>query len=319
MSIDFTVAIPTYNGAARLPALIARLRSQLNPDAIAWEVLVVDNNSSDDTAAIVRQLQAAWEVGGTPLRYCFAPEQGAAFARLCAVREARGALVGFLDDDTLPDPDWLSAAYRFSHAYPAAGAFGGQIHGSFEVEPPSNFRRILAFLAIREHGSQPLQFCADRLQLPPAACLVVRRQAWCDSVPARPLLPGKLPGRFVQGDDYEPLLHLHKAGWQIWYNPAMQVQHQIPRQRLEREYLLRLAHGCGLATCPLRMIVASDRQKPVVMLRTLLGNLRRVVWHLLRYRSRLYTDLPAAVELAFFWGSALSPFYYLKQASQPKA
>jgi glycosyltransferase involved in cell wall biosynthesis len=318
MSIDFTIAIPTYNGAKRLSILLEKLRSQSNSNQIAWEILVVDNNSTDSTAEVIRNYQATWKES-YPLRFAFESEQGAAFARLCAIREAQGEIIGFLDDDNLPDPDWLTAAYTFSQKHPEVGAFGGQIHGNFEVEPPADFRKIQGFLAIRDYGTQPIQFDPDRLQLPPAAALVVRKQAWCESVPPRPTLSGKVPGQFIQGDDYEPLLYLHKAGWQIWYNPAMHTYHQIPRQRLERDYLLTLARGCGLATCQLRMINASDRQKPLIFFKTLFGNLRRVVIHFLKYRNQLKTDLIAAFEMSFFWGSLMSPFYYLNKNIQSKS
>jgi glycosyltransferase involved in cell wall biosynthesis len=315
MTIDFTVAIPTYNGAQRLPILLDKLRSQVNPNQIAWEILIIDNNSTDNTAEVIQNYQANWRESYL-LRSAFELEQGAAFARLRAIREAQGEIVGFLDDDNLPTPDWLTAAYTFSQKYPEAGAFGGQIHGDFEVEPPANFKKIQGFLAIREHGTQPIQFSPDRLQLPPAASLIVRKQAWCESVPSRPSLSGKVAGRFIQGDDYEPLLYLHKAGWQIWYNPAMHTYHQIPRQRLERDYLLTLARGCGLATCQLRMINANNFQKPAILLRTLLGNLRRIISHLIKHRGKLKTDLIAAVELSFFWGCFMSCFYFLRKSVQ---
>lgn len=312
MALDITVAIPTYNGAERLPLVLEKLRSQLNPDQISWEILIVDNNSRDRTASVVKDLQASWD-HSTPLRYVFEPEQGAAFARQRAIREAQGTLVGFLDDDNLPAPDWLTVAYRFAQATPQAGAFSGQIHGDFEVPPPENFKTIQQCLAIREHGPKPYRYRALNLQLPPAASLVVRRQAWLDSVPARPTLSGKLPGLLVQGDDYEPLLYLHKAGWEIWYTPDLHTHHQIPKWRLERDYLLAIARGCGLATCQLRMINAQPWEKPVIVVRTIGGNLRRVGLQVVKYRGRLKTELIPAFELEFFWGSLISPWLYLQK------
>jgi glycosyltransferase involved in cell wall biosynthesis len=315
MTIDFTVAIPTYNGAQRLPILLDKLRSQVNPDSISWEILIVDNNSSDDTTKVVQEAQTRW-ASTAPLRYCFEPEQGAAFARHRAVRESRGELVGFLDDDVLPASDWLAAAHTFAHCYPKAGAYSGQIHGEFEVEPPEHFEKIRAFLSIREYGSQPKQFIPDRLQLPTAAALIVRRQAWCESVPDRPVLKGRIGNSFLGGEDYEPLLHLYRHGWEIWYGPTMHSYHQIPKHRLERSYLIALAYGCGLATCQLRMINANGGQKPIIFLRTLLGNLRRIIAHMIRYRSELRTNLVAASEISFFWGGMMSPFYYLNKSLQ---
>jgi glycosyltransferase involved in cell wall biosynthesis len=311
--LDFTIAIPTYNGEKRLPQLLDRLRSQVDIDSLKWEILVIDNNSQDGTAKLIKDYIENWNQA-YPLRYFFEPEQGAAFARLKAVREAQGKIIGFLDDDNLPDPRWIQSAYIFAQNYPQAGAFGGQIHGEFEIDPPENFEKIQAFLAIREPGEEPHLFQPQNLRLPPAAALVVRKQAWLESVPNRPLLTGKLPGVMVQGDDYEPLLYIHKAGWEIWYNPEMHTAHQIPHWRLTRDYLLSISRGCGLATCQLRMINAQPWQKPLIIIRTILGNLRRIILHLIKYKYQVKEDLIVACELEFFLGSLLSPTYYLKNS-----
>ena len=307
MSVDFTVAIPTYNGANRLPQLLEKLKLQTGIEQLNWEIIVVDNNSSDRTAEVVKKYQES-----LPLKYYFEPQQGAAFARQLAIRKAEGELIGFLDDDNWPDPNWIAAAYSFAQSKPKAGAIGGQIHGDLEVEPPPNFERIRAFLAIREHGSEPHLFNADNLQLPPGASLLVRKKAWLESVPPRPTLSGKLPGLMVQGDDYEPLLYMHKAGWEIWYNPTMHTYHQIPHWRLEREYLLNISRGCGLATYQLLTINAKSWQKPIIFFRTLLGNLKRILLQIIKYRGKVKTDLIVACEFQFFLGSFLSVIYPLQ-------
>lgn len=311
-SLDITVAIPTYNGAIRLPKILDRLFSQTRIADLNWEIVIVDNNSSDNTFQVVENYQKICN-SNFSLRYFLETEQGAAFARLRAVREARGELIAFLDDDNLPDPNWLAEAYAFGTEHPQAGAWSGQIHGDFEVKPPEKFERIQAFLAIREHGIEPHLFDAGNLRLPPGAALVVRKQAWCENVPQRPKLSGKLPGILVQGDDYEPLLYIHYAGWQIWYNPTMHTYHQIPHWRLEKDYLLTLAHGCGLCICQLRLINTKNWQKPIVLVRTFLGNLRRVLEHLIKYRGHLKSDLIALFEIQFYLGSMMSPFYCLKR------
>lgn len=310
-SLDFSIAIPTYNGESRLPKILERLRSQTNIGHLTWEIIIVDNNSKDNTAKVIQKYINNW-AESYQLKYYFEPEQGAAFARLHAVKVAQGKLICFLDDDNLPDSNWIASAYSFAQTHPQAGAFSGQIHGDFEATPPPNFERIQAFLAIREHGEKPFVFDALNLRLPPGAAIVVRKQAWDESVPSRPLLSGKLPGLMVQGDDYEPLLYIHKAGWEIWYNPAMHTYHQIPYWRLEKNYLLSLSRGCGLATCQLRMINTKNWQKPVIIVKTILGNLRRILQHLVKYKQQVYTDIIVACEMQFYLGSLLSVFYYLK-------
>ncbi|NER29506.1 MAG: glycosyltransferase family 2 protein [Symploca sp. SIO1C4] len=331
--MDFTVAIPTYNGESRLPVILERLQlsvtilktiEQSHPDLLfanikplAWEIIVIDNNSSDHTAQVVKEFQSDW-FESVPLKYFFEPKQGLAFARQRAVKEAQGEFIGFLDDDNLPTVDWVKVAYAFGRTHQNAGAYSGQIHGDFEVPPPDNFHKIQAFLAIREHGYQPYLFEPENLRLPPGAGLVVRKQAWCESIPIRTILSGRVGGKMVAGEDYEVLLHMHRAGWKIWYNPQMHIHHLIPRQRLERNYLLPLARGIGLATCQLRMINSKKWQKPLVLIRTMLGNLRRVVLHIIKYRWRCKTDLIAAFELEFLLGSVLSPFYFLQRSIQDK-
>jgi glycosyltransferase involved in cell wall biosynthesis len=316
-TVDFTVAIPTYNGAKRLPQLLENLRSQTDTAHFSWDILVVDNNSTDDTAEVVRRYQADHQsdhsANSAPtVHYAFEAQQGAAFARVKAMAIATSPWVGFLDDDVVPAPDWVAEAYAFGQNHPQAGAYGGQIHGDFEVEPPENFNRIKSFLAIRERGPHAQRYQPDTLSLPPSAAWVVRAQAWQETVPPKPRLGGRAHGSMVQGDDYEPLLHMHKARWEIWYNPAMHVHHQIPKSRLERSYLTRLSRGCGLCICQLRMINASAWQRPLIFAKITLSNLRRVALHWLKYRRQLQSDLVAACEMEFFLGSFISPFYYLQ-------
>lgn len=311
-TLDVTVAIPTYNGASRLPELIERLLNQTGVENINWEIIIVDNNSHDNTCELINKYQENW-YHKFSLRYIFELKQGAAFARLTAVNEAKGKLVAFLDDDNLPAPDWLIQAYQFADDYPQAGAWSGQIHGSYEIEPPDEFERIQAFLAIREHGDKPFVFDADNLRLPPAAALIIRKEVWCAHVPSQPKLTGKLPGLLVQGDDYEPLLYIHNAGWQIWYNPAMHTYHQIPRWRFELDYLKSLARGCGLCICQLRLINAKKSQHSIIMLRTFIGNLRRLLQHLIKYKNELKYDTIFIFEMEFYLGSMLSPIYTLKR------
>lgn len=314
--MDFTVAIPTYNGASRLPLLLERLRQQVNTEHFSWEIIIVDNNSKDNTEQVVRDYQASWREQ-YPLRYCLETEQGAAFARLRAVREAKGELIGFIDDDNLPDSKWVAAAYSFGKEHPKAGAYGGQIHGEYEVKPPANFQKIQSFLAIIERGSKPKLYDPDKFILPAGAAFVVRKQAWCESVPKRPMLSGRVGGQMLGGEDYEPLLYIHKAGWEIWYNPAMHSYHQIPSWRLERDYLISLSRACGLCVCHLRMINAKKGQEPIVMARIFLSNLRYSVLHLRYYKWRITTDIVAACQMQFLLSCLASPFYFIKTSLVP--
>lgn len=305
-AMNFTVVIPTYNGSERLPRVLDRLRTQAVPDSLRWEIVVVDNNSTDATAEIVRRYQQDWPAA-LPLHYVTETQQGLAYARQCGVEAAQGDWVGFLDDDTAPDENWVSAAYRFGQAHPKAGAYGGQIHGDFEVPPPKDFKRIQSFLAIKERGAQPHRYQPETLSLPPGAGLVIRKQAWLESVPAQ------LQRTTRGGNDFEISIRMHRHGWEIWYNPDMHIYHHIPKKRLERDALIKLSHTVGGCICELRLINVEALRKPVIVGRILMGNLRRIVMHVLKYRWQIKHDVVLMCELVFFVGGFMSPFYLLKK------
>lgn len=309
--IDFTVAIRTYNGEKRLPAVLDRLRSQVGTNGCSWEVVIVDNNSNDNTKEIVQAYQSQWPQT-CPLRYAFEAEQGAAFARQRAIREAQGNFVGFLDDDNLPTPDWVAKAYAFGQGHPKAGAYGGQIRGNFEVAPPQNFERIAAFLAIIDRGQQVFRY--DTKVLPPGAGLVVRKQAWLENVPSRLLLRGPVGASLsAKSEDIEALAYLRRGGWEIWHNPAMCIYHEIPKSRLEKSYLLNLCRGAGLGRHHIRMIGFQPWQRPFVFPIYLANDARKVLLHFLKYYSVIQTDVVAACEMELLLGILISPFFLWRE------
>lgn len=313
MSSLLTVVIPTYNGGDRLPFVLEHLRQQQVPDtSLQWEILIVDNNSDRATADRIDELIATWD-GPTPLRRCHQPRQGLAYARQLAIELAEGDWVGFIDDDNWPSPTWVAEACRFietfGRSHPTLVAIGSRILGQYDRPLPDHFESIKAFLAIRDQREQYC-FCPDRLQLPPGAGLVVHRQRWLERVPKALSLVGRVGNLMVSGEDYAALIHLAQDGGEIWYNPAMEVRHCIPGQRLQRGYLLPLAYGIGLATCPLRWINQPPLTRVVIALRTFLGGLRRLL-------DLGWPDRPPIEDLGYsFWlsycaGICLSPLYAL--------
>ncbi len=316
LMVDITIAIPTCNGEKRLADVLDRLKCQVGMEHFCWETIVVDNNSTDNTAKLVREYQKKWPAE-IPLRYCFAPKQGAAFARQRAVEKAKGELIGFLDDDNLPEPEWVAAAYEFSQTHPEVGAFGSQIHGYFYESTPSDripdaIRGIACCLAITEPRDRPYRYHPKQKRLPPGAGLVVRKEAWEKHVPPRLFLnhQGKEAG--LASEDLEALLHIQKAGWEIWYNPAMVVHHKIPNSRLEKEYLLGLVRCVGLSRYRLRMMALQNWQKPLAFPAYLANDLRRLVLHMMQYRHEAVKDIAVACERELLVSSLVSPWFLWK-------
>lgn len=313
--VNFTVAIPTFNSEAHLHLILDALIAQTDLDDLTWEVIVADNNSSDNTAKIITQYQAKWP-STSQLRYVFEPTQGAGFARHHTLKVARSELVGFLDDDVLPASDWVACAYRFGTQNPHVGIFSGQIHGNFSATPPEGFERIQGFLAIREHGPKAFRFNPTQLSMPTGAAFVTRRKAWLDNVSDRPIFAGRIGSSMVGGEDLEPMLLIHAAGWETWYTPTMHAYHQIPDWRLEKAYLSHLIYTAALCTCQLRILTQPTLlKKAAIIPRLWLGNLKRLFQHLVTHRYRVATQTVPACELAFLLGNLTSPLYFSKTSA----
>ncbi|MEC4806321.1 MAG: hormogonium polysaccharide biosynthesis glycosyltransferase HpsE [Jaaginema sp. PMC 1079.18] len=313
MKCDITVAICTYNGESRLPAVLQCLTRQVVPDTLVWEVLIVDNNSSDQTRQVYEVWRGCW---GLTLRYVFEGQQGLAYARQRAVEQAHGELVAFIDDDNFPDPDWLKVAIQFARDRPAAGAFGGQTRPLLAKTPPPGFEAIAPFLAIVERGTLPFCYERSRGLLPPGAGLVVRRHAWLDCVPRRLLLTGRVNQWQLASEDLEAIVYLQNGGWEIWHNPEMKLMHQIPAYRLERDYLLAIALGTGLARYQIRRLRLRPWQEPFFCGLYFGNDLRQVIWHYLTHYHQLQTDIAAACKMVFLLGSLGSPWVIWRKSRQ---
>ncbi|MBW4519743.1 MAG: hormogonium polysaccharide biosynthesis glycosyltransferase HpsE [Scytolyngbya sp. HA4215-MV1] len=309
---DFTVAICTCNGAKRLPEILEKLRSQVGTEGMRWEILIVDSNSNDDTQKVIQEYQANKSIT-VPIRYLFEPKQGVAFARRLAVREAKSDLVGFLEDGNYATPTWVIAAYAFGRTHPQAGAYGSQIRSIFDSQLPKNFQRIACHLVTIER--QPvLEVETCQQEGIAEAGMVVRRQAWLASVSEQPVSWGSGQETLAsKGEEIDVQACLWNAGWQIWYNPEMVIDHHMSTWRLDKSYWVSYFQKIGLNRHRIRMMGYRKWQQPLMVLPYVVNDLRKVLIHLIKYRKTLSTDLVATCEMILFLNSFYSPFHSLKQ------
>ena len=132
MSMQVSVVIGTYNRAHLLEGTLEALASQEVPGSLEWEIVVVDNNSRDATAQVTTAFS---KTTATRVRYVFEPQQGLSHARNRGIREARGAIIAFTDDDVLPASDWIAEIAAAIDRWKADGV-GGRILPRWETSPP---------------------------------------------------------------------------------------------------------------------------------------------------------------------------------------
>jgi len=319
--VDFTVAICTYNGAERVPEVLDQLQKQVGTEGIEWEVLVVDNNSNDETAAVVSCYAKQWRPD-SQIRYVFETRQGLAYARNRAVQEAKSrSLIGFLDDDNLPAENWVAEAYSFGRERPQVGAYGGIIHPKLDEPSPPYFDKVKILLAVYNRGSIPFwhQRSAKPRIVPTGAGCVVRKQAWQECVPEELQLQGRdQKNKTMLGtcEDLEALYYMQNSKWEIWYNPKMEIWHHLPPKRLEPQYLLKIARTSGMANHALRIARFYKWQRPLMPLLTpfyMLSDSYKLLSYYLQYKKQFSEDIGKACELEAKIGRLLSPFVIHRQ------
>jgi glycosyltransferase involved in cell wall biosynthesis len=228
-----TVAIPTYNRAKYLRQTLAGIAAQRFPrDHV--EVLVIDNNSTDDTAEVVAAFADAWPAP----RRIVETRQGLDFARNRAVAEARGEIIVFGDDDILVEPDWLAQITVPLLADADArriGAVGGEVVPVFPDGLPDWVREWHAPLAFRpDAGPLEARHC------PMGANLAFPRWVF-ERLGLFHTALDRAAGNYFSGGDSEMIRRVRAAGLEVWFAPGAAVRHQMPAGRTTFRYAARHA------------------------------------------------------------------------------
>ena len=243
--MDITVIVCTFNRVSNLSACIERLTAQRGISKLRWEVLVVDNNSRDNTAEAVRRLQ---DLHPGYLRYIFEPEQGVAHARNRGIQESDSRYIAYVDDDIRVVPDWLAAiAETFSQT--GCDAIAGRIL----VESPKPLPawiapNMMGFLGQLDYGDESLAI--DGIEdFPFAGNMafsrdIVARIGAFDGTLGRRGSPERCNGLY-KGEEPDFFARLARAGGDIRYEPRAAATHHILPYQLTRRFFLTIHYNEG--------------------------------------------------------------------------
>ena len=280
-----SVVICCHNSSPRLPQTLAHLAVQQVEPALSWEVIVVDNASSDGTADAA---VACWpDDAPAPLSIVAESQLGIGHARLCGLKHASFEILLFVDDDNWLAPNWIQTVDEIFQEHPEVAACGGCNEAVFEIEPPAWFERFKLRYAIGEQGDKEGDVTETRQRLWGAG-IAIRKAAWQGLIGAgfSPLLVGTRGTRSAGGgEDSELCRALVLAGWRLWYSPRLRLQHYMPASRLDWNYLRGLARGNGRADIWLTLY--KENQTPRRAAAEPLHRTKR----LLRHRRRLLRPL----------------------------
>lgn len=252
-----TVLIATFNRAVMLDDTLASLRRLRTRPGLAWECIVIDNNSTDHTGAVVERHAADFPV---PLRYMFEARQGRSSALNTGIAAARADVLVFTDDDVHVSEGWLDAACDalISPADTSIGFAGGPVRPRWEVPPPAwlDLERgdLWGTIAIQDHGAEPFVYDEKR-KVPLGANMAVHRVVFERAGAFRADLGRTGDGRLVLGQEVpELLIRARAAGFRGAYVPAMEVHHHVPAARLTRSYFRRWWFGKGVSRSALERL-----------------------------------------------------------------
>jgi glycosyltransferase involved in cell wall biosynthesis len=231
--IDASVIVCTYNRSTSLQLTLRALQVQSVKGDIDWEVLVVDNNSIDDTRSVVEQFASTFP----RVRYSRESRQGLSFARNHGIAVARGKILLFTDDDVCPEPDWVQ---RIVDGMTQTGcdACGGYIAPVWEVQPPSWLtERFYGFLAIKTDKHQTFQI-TDGSDSPFGANMAFRRTVF-DNGEAFDVTRGRKGSVLASGEDGEMFERLFARGASVMFFADAKVHHRVEGFRVTKRYFRR--------------------------------------------------------------------------------
>lgn len=254
--MKYSIVIATYNRAADLRETLASL-ARLRPDG-PWEVIVVDNNSPDNTREIVEEAARAFPAD---LRYLFEKEQGRSPALNTGIQAARGTIIATTDDDVRVPADWLTRAAE-GLARMQCDYVGGRVlpiwGGPRPAWLPNHGGKQWAVIALLDYGDTPIEFGA---RVPLGVNMAFRRDAF-DRAGLFDRNTGRKAGTLLGQEVREWCIRARRAGVRGFYVPEMSLEHIIPADRLCKRYFRRWFYWRGISRALLYERAGLDMEVP---------------------------------------------------------
>ena len=249
--VDVSVIICTYNRCDLLQKSLASVFAQ-DSGGVRFELIVVDNNSTDETRRVCQSFLARRRL---PMRYLFEPRQGVSYARNRAIACAKAPILAFSDDDVCVTASWVANIMRAFAEHPSAAGIGGKVLPRWGNPPPAWLTRDhWTPLALQDYGEAPLTINAATPLCLVAANLALRRDVFDRIGRFSPALQ-RVKNSIGSIEDHELHMRLWDAGYQEVYVPDVVVMAEVQAERLTKAYHRNWYRGNGLFYALLR-----DRQ-----------------------------------------------------------
>jgi glycosyltransferase involved in cell wall biosynthesis len=241
MSVQISAIICTHNRAGYLSKA---LQSLVNQSLLKeqFEILVVDNKSTDTTQQVVCE-----EFAFVPnLRYFYDPILGLSQARNTGWRNASGEYIAYLDDDAIACPQWLERILdAFSKAVPQPGGVGGKVEPIWEVPRPDWLPDpLLSYLTIVDWSEVPTTLDDWRYI---AGANMAFPKFILDTIGGFPMNLGRQGNQLLSNEEICMRDQIKSRGYTIYYHPEIVVKHHVPASRLTQDWFIRRLYWQGIS------------------------------------------------------------------------
>jgi GT2 family glycosyltransferase len=297
MDARITVIICTYNRSRGLRRTLESLEEMSVPLQITWELIVVDNNSTDETRDVVEEFRTKETL---PVRYVFEPKQGLSHARNAGVSAASGNILAFTDDDCVVAPDWLNAIRREFESDAGLAGIGGRV----ELYNPND-----APVTIRPFRERiPFESPSQLFNMIVGCNMAFKREVFDKTGVFDPSFGS---GTRMVADDVDFVYRAFRAGFKLVFTPAPLVYHHHGRQTDAQIWPLSKGYLNGRGGFYCKHILSGDRDI-----------LRIAYWEinaLIKTMSReIFAGKLALKELSCLWNLLVGTIHRLREEIRPR-
>lgn len=239
-----SLIICCHNSASKLPQTLKHVNELKVSSDIPWELIIIDNASTDSTFEIAAQLLSAGIKSITKI--VTEKKLGLTNARLRGIAESQYNYCSFIDDDNWICSNWINVVHEIMTDHPEVGACGGLGLPSFESTPPLWFDQFKQSYAVGPQGEMT-GYVPDSRGYLWGAGLTIRKSAWDELINNGFILTltGRHGTNLTSGEDSEICLALRCNNWRLWYDERLIYYHYLPAFRFDRGYLKKLCRGMG--------------------------------------------------------------------------
>lgn len=235
-----SIAICTFNRADYLQDTLNNFTQQTAPEQ-QFEILIINNNSTDDTEAVCNDFIK--HNPGLNARLYSETEQGLSHARNRATNESNSEWILFIDDDVILPDDFAERALKFINQAKSPCAAGGKILVSFdEGEPDWIPRELMPMFGLHNLGDAKKRYPAHNF--PRGGNMLIHKDIAEQVGGFNPAL-GRTGENLAGSEEKAFFDQTRKQGFELWYLPEMMLYHRIGKQRLNKEYLKKQSVGIG--------------------------------------------------------------------------